>query len=178
MTDAEIHDLAVKHHAAYDEWQIDLYGFARALLAAQSTTPSESFEEWASEEGINNFHFNHCHAAWQAALASNKAAAVAVGESIWDAAYKALTGLYKDENHGDEIYWNGFNVGIDAAIHEMQEILESPPAAAQLSGMLTNREALERCAENLEAEYKGSKTLSPVTVLDCVDFIRSFEVKL
>lgn len=32
--------------------------------------PSEAFEDWASEEGINNFHFNHCWAAWQAALAS------------------------------------------------------------------------------------------------------------
>lgn len=31
--------------------------------------PSEAFEDWASEEGINNFHFNHCWAAWQAALA-------------------------------------------------------------------------------------------------------------
>ncbi|NPT59701.1 hypothetical protein [Paraburkholderia elongata] len=30
--------------------------------------PSAAFEEWASEEGINNFHFNHCWAAWQAAL--------------------------------------------------------------------------------------------------------------
>ena len=32
--------------------------------------PSPAFEEWASEEGINNFHFNHCWAAWQAALLS------------------------------------------------------------------------------------------------------------
>ena len=32
--------------------------------------PSEAFEEWASEEGINNFHFNHCWEAWQAALVS------------------------------------------------------------------------------------------------------------
>lgn len=35
-----------------------------------SDKPSEAFEEWASEEGINNFHFNHCWAAWQAALVS------------------------------------------------------------------------------------------------------------
>lgn len=32
--------------------------------------PNEAFEDWASEEGINNFHFNHCWAAWQAALAT------------------------------------------------------------------------------------------------------------
>jgi len=32
--------------------------------------PSKAFDEWASEEGINNFHFHHCWAAWQAALAT------------------------------------------------------------------------------------------------------------
>jgi len=30
--------------------------------------PSQDFEDWASGEGINNFHFYHCWAAWQAAL--------------------------------------------------------------------------------------------------------------
>lgn len=36
------------------------------------SVPSEAFEDWASEEGINNFHFNHCWAAWQAAFAANR----------------------------------------------------------------------------------------------------------
>ncbi|MGF6963018.1 hypothetical protein OKW43_000023 [Paraburkholderia sp. WC7.3g] len=36
----------------------------------EASEPSEAFEQWASEEGINNFHFNHCWAAWQAALAT------------------------------------------------------------------------------------------------------------
>ena len=40
--------------------------------------PSEAFEEWASEEGINNFHFHHCWAAWQAALASPDAMQVPI----------------------------------------------------------------------------------------------------
>ena len=40
---------------------------------------SEAFETWASEEGINNFHFNHCWAAWQAALVSAGKPAVPEG---------------------------------------------------------------------------------------------------
>lgn len=39
-------------------------------MSDENVVPSEAFEAWASEEGINNFHFNHCWAAWQAALAA------------------------------------------------------------------------------------------------------------
>jgi hypothetical protein len=45
--------------------------------------PSPAFEEWASEEGINNFHFNHCWDAWQAALRS-------VADHIADERYQWL----------------------------------------------------------------------------------------
>lgn len=38
-------------------------------MIEKDVKPSQAFEEWASEEGINNFHFYHCWAAWQAALA-------------------------------------------------------------------------------------------------------------
>jgi hypothetical protein len=38
----------------------------------EDVTPSPEFEEWASEEGINNFHFYHCWAAWQAALTQKR----------------------------------------------------------------------------------------------------------
>lgn len=40
------------------------------MTANTDAAPSEAFEDWASEEGINNFHFHHCWDAWQAALAS------------------------------------------------------------------------------------------------------------
>ncbi|WP_144156511.1 hypothetical protein [Paraburkholderia sp. BCC1885] len=38
----------------------------------EDAKPSPEFEEWASEEGINNFHFYHCWAAWQAALSQRR----------------------------------------------------------------------------------------------------------
>lgn len=36
------------------------------MTTNKDAVPSDAFEDWASEEGINNFHFNHCWAAWQA----------------------------------------------------------------------------------------------------------------
>jgi len=40
------------------------------MTANTDAAPSQAFEEWASEEGINNSHFNHCWAAWRGALAA------------------------------------------------------------------------------------------------------------
>jgi len=37
-------------------------------MIKEDVKPSQEFEDWASVEGINNFHFYHCWAAWQAAL--------------------------------------------------------------------------------------------------------------
>lgn len=42
-------------------------------MIEEDVKPSQAFEEWASEEGINNFHFYHCWAAWQAALSQRSA---------------------------------------------------------------------------------------------------------
>jgi hypothetical protein len=39
MTDEQIKDLAKQHYAMYDHWQIDLVGFARALLASKPAVP-------------------------------------------------------------------------------------------------------------------------------------------
>jgi hypothetical protein len=48
---------------------------------------------------------------------------------------------------------------------------EHPTTSAFEVWQASRRAALEECAKSLEDDYKSA--LSPVTVLDCVDFIRA-----
>jgi hypothetical protein len=63
----------------------------------ENAKPSAAFEDWASEEGINNFHFHHCWAAWQAALASVSAPSDAAVSDERAAFERALTSYALDE---------------------------------------------------------------------------------
>ncbi len=58
---------------------------------------------------------------------------VEMPETLWDAAYKALTSRYKDENNADSDYWGAFNSGIDDAIDAMRGILEDAAPAAPVA---------------------------------------------
>lgn len=61
-------------------------------MIEEDVKPSPAFEEWASEEGINNFHFYHCWAAWQAGLAQR---AAEIPESVRIALERMCTPLDK-----------------------------------------------------------------------------------
>jgi hypothetical protein len=65
-------------------------------------------------------------------------------------------------------------LGQHAIIKVEGEYVQPAMRLALIAWQASRRAALEGCAKALADDYKSPQFLSPVTVLDCVDFIRAF----